>query len=108
MAILAPKRGVLKRVEESDKLAVGQKAASVEHALILGLQTHFFSRFGVLLYLRLGSLRVGTLPSAGKVQRGVVTSLDNLAELGVFGSLAAPAWSGEAAHCVSEPVCALR
>ena len=48
------------------------------------------------------------MPSAGKVQHGVVRGLDNLAELGVFGMRVAPAWSGEAAHSMSEPVCALR
>ena len=50
---------------------------------------------------------VGTLPSAGKLQRGVATGLDDLAELGVFGSLAAPAWSLGDAHSTSDPVWAL-
>ena len=44
-------------------------------------------RFRVLFFMTLGSVKVATLPSAGKLQRGVVTGLDNLSEIGVFGLL---------------------
>ncbi len=47
-----------------------------------------------------------TLPSAGKLQRGVVTGLDNPDELGVFGSLEGKLVVRMAAHCFLEPVCA--
>ena len=47
-----------------------------------------------------------TLPSAGKLQRGVATGLDSPAELGVFGSLEGKLVVRMAAHCFLEPVCA--
>ena len=44
----------------------------------------------------------------GKLQRGVVIGLDNLSEIGVFGSLKAPDRSIDIDLSLSEPVYLLR